>query len=317
MTAAPIIDADTRLLVVAPHPDDETLSSGALVRQVLSAEGTVDVLLLTDGDNNPWPQRWAERRLWVRAADRARWGHRRRGEVLAALGRLGVDESRLHALGWPDMGLTGELRFRHGPAVEAIRQVIARVRPNLIALPDIADSHPDHGAAHVLVRLAAWEAGSEARILTYMVHGPALAEDAVTFDTADAEAIRIAAMREHRTQMVLSERRMLALAARPERFGAPPEATGRGSLRLPWHPGVLARSRLRLVLADGQGSVVWPWRKAPLARRDGAWWLALRDVPGPAFVKLTADLSTPWIHDRYGWTCRDDAAAGLVAREPA
>lgn len=321
MTPAPAIDARTRLLVVAPHPDDETLGAGALIRHVLAQGGSADVLLLTDGDNNPWPQRWEERRVFIRAKDRANWGRRRRGEVLAAMARLGLGESQLHALGWPDMGLTDALRFRHGPAVHAVRDVILRVRPDLVVMPDLADSHPDHGAAHVLARLALWEAGSPARVLTYMVHGRNDGGHRMTFDEPGASAgsrdVRLAAMREHRSQLILSERRMLAMAGRPECFGPARPATGGAALRLPWRPGHLARMRLRLLLADGEGSVVWPWRKAPLAHREGAWWLPLRQVPGPAFVKLTADLATPWIHDHYGWACRDDAASGLVAREPA
>ena len=81
---------------------------------------------------------------------------------------------------------------------------------------------------------------------------------------------------------------------------------------MPWRPGPLARTRLRLVLADGQGVAIWPWHKAPLERAGDGWVLPLRDAPGPAFVKLTADLSTPWIYDRYGWTGQDPEPFGLV-----
>src|SRR6185436_12115926 len=40
----------TRLLVVAPHPDDEMLAAGGLMQRVLSTHGTVQVVYLTDGD---------------------------------------------------------------------------------------------------------------------------------------------------------------------------------------------------------------------------------------------------------------------------
>lgn len=39
-----------RLLVVAPHPDDETLAAGGLIQRVLMRGGAVRVVLVTAGD---------------------------------------------------------------------------------------------------------------------------------------------------------------------------------------------------------------------------------------------------------------------------
>gem|GEM_PF-3091716 len=188
MSRHPVIDRSTRLLVVAPHPDDESLAAGMLIQRVLGAGGRVDVLLLTDGDDNPWPQRWMERRLVIDAAARARWGARRRKEVGAALARLGVGPDHLHAFGWHDMQVTEELRLRHGQAVGAMRRVVERTRPNLVVIPDLGDTHPDHGSAHVLARLALAATGSTADVLTYMVHGTeqSAPEDLLVLD-ADPE----------------------------------------------------------------------------------------------------------------------------------
>jgi len=49
----PPLDERVRMLVVSPHPDDESLAVGGLIQAVLAAGGAVDVLLLTDGDDNP------------------------------------------------------------------------------------------------------------------------------------------------------------------------------------------------------------------------------------------------------------------------
>ena len=317
MSRHPVIDSSTRLLVVAPHPDDESLAAGMLIQRTLAAGGRVDVLLLTDGDDNPWPQRWLERRLVIDAAARARWGARRRGEVAAALARLGVGPDHLHALGWHDMQVTDALRRRHASALEAFRRVLERTRPNLAVIPDLGDTHPDHGSAHVLARLALAAVGSTADVLTYMVHGiERSAQEDLLVPDADPErqATKCEAVLEHHTQMALSRTRMLRIASRPERFDRPPLAPGQGVLRLPWRPGPFARSRVRLVLADGHGVAEWLWRKAPVERAGDDWLLPLRDAPGPAFVKLTADLSTPWIYDRYGWAGQEPEPVGLVAR---
>jgi hypothetical protein len=216
------------------------------------------------------------------------------------------------------MQVTDELRLRHEQAVGAVRRVVERTRPNLVVIPDLGDSHPDHGSAHVLARLALAAAGSTADVLTYMVHGTerSAPEDLLVPDAdAERQATKIQAVLEHRTQMALSRKRMLGVASRPERFDRPFPTPAENHVRLPWRPGPLARLRLRVVLADGKGVVVWPWRKAPLEPSgEGGWILPLREAPGPAFVKLTADLSTPWIYDRYGWAGLDPEPVGLVAR---
>src|SRR5258707_13461996 len=42
--------ADTRLLIFAPHPDDEVLAAGGFIQRVRDAGGTVRVVYITSGD---------------------------------------------------------------------------------------------------------------------------------------------------------------------------------------------------------------------------------------------------------------------------
>ena len=51
----PLLDVPeaTRLLVVAPHPDDEVLGAGGLMQRVKATGGAVRVVYLTDGDGYP------------------------------------------------------------------------------------------------------------------------------------------------------------------------------------------------------------------------------------------------------------------------
>ena len=129
------LNARTRLLVVAPHPDDESIATGELILQVRQAGGEVQILLLTNGDNNPWPQRWVERRLRIGANERRRWGGRRRTEVTQALAHLGVTGEAMQPLGWPDMGVTSRLCESLDASVDAVAQHVEAFRPNLVALP--------------------------------------------------------------------------------------------------------------------------------------------------------------------------------------
>ena len=134
MTALPAFRADERLLVLAPHPDDETLATGGLIQLALAAGCAVRVLILTDGDNNPWPQRWLERRWRIDAAARARWGQRRRAEARHALEILGLAPDAWCCFGWADLGLTDRL-LADSASEHAIAAEIRRFAPTRLAAP--------------------------------------------------------------------------------------------------------------------------------------------------------------------------------------
>ena len=299
------LSAHTRLLVVAPHPDDETLATGILIQRVLAAGGTVRVLLLTDGDNNPWPQRWLERRLLVGAADRVRWAARRRGELGAALRALGLDDGHVIAMGWPDQGLTRQVAREAPACVDALVRALGRTQPNLVAMPALDDRHPDHGAAHVLMRLALERWTERPEVWLYRVHGGSTEVRRSLPCVADvATSVRKrTALGCHASQLVLSGRRMQRFAARTEQF-EPLELPPCPQV-LPWRPRWLQRTWLRLTAASTGGGGRWRWGGAPLRRQaDGSYRLAEQALPegsGALFVKLELALPSIWIFDHWGW----------------
>jgi N-acetyl-1-D-myo-inositol-2-amino-2-deoxy-alpha-D-glucopyranoside deacetylase len=298
------VNAHTRLLVIAPHPDDETIGTGELIQRVREVRGSVRVLLLTDGDNNPWPQRWLEKRLWIRPQDRARWGCRRREEMARALHTLGVRADALHTLGWSDMGLTDGLRTDSAAMLAPLVAQLGAFGPNLIALPALGDHHPDHGSAHVLARLALQRWGGSAQLISYLIHGqPDVA--ALPVELApdyELHANKLVALETHRSQMALSGPRMRRLTDRPERYTTLAARTDRTRGTLPWRPPLVWRHWLRLLVADGAGVRSWRWNEAPLERDgDGRYRLLGASAEGPRFAKLYLGIPSPWIFDRWGW----------------
>lgn len=215
-------DSD-RLLVIVPHPDDETLATGGLIQRALLAGAALRVVFATDGENNPWPQRWLEKRWRIDAAARARWGARRRREAQAALNLLGAPAEAVSFLGWPDQGLTAML-MRDGGAEDRLGEEIARFSPTHIAVPSLDDRHPDHNALRVMLELALFRQDRfDCRRLGYVVHGPepdrrslAIPLDAAQF------ANKQRALLAHATQLRLSRRRMQRLCERVECFEAVP-----------------------------------------------------------------------------------------------
>lgn len=211
-----------RLLVLAPHPDDESLATGGLILRALARGAAVRVLFATDGDNNPWPQRFVERRWTVSPRDRARWGRRRYAEAHAALAVLGLGPQAARFLHLPDRGLTRLLGEAPQKVLAPLGEELGFWRPTLIAAPSPEDTHPDHGALALFLRKALAAApGFSPRCLEYRIHPgpwrswPGLLELPLT--PAEIRRKRAAILR-HATQMALSRRRFLRYASPVERF---------------------------------------------------------------------------------------------------
>jgi LmbE family N-acetylglucosaminyl deacetylase len=209
-------------MLIAPHPDDEALACGVILQKAVRAGAAIRVVYVTDGDDNPWPQRAVERRWRLSASDRKRWGELRRSEALAALRVLGIDPSDVQFLALPDQGLTDLLLRDCNSALTRLIQVIDDWSPTDILVPSLSDIHPDHNAVAVMMRLifADFLAQGVSQ-WNYFVHGrsPAFFDRAAELSPSEVEtATKRDAIRRHQTQIKLSRRRFLRYATRPERF---------------------------------------------------------------------------------------------------
>jgi LmbE family N-acetylglucosaminyl deacetylase len=166
---------ESRLMLIAPHPDDEALACSIALQRAVAAGAKIRVVYATDGDDNPWPQRVLARKWHIDAADRKRWGKLRRSEALSALRVLGVEGRATEFLALPDQGLTNLLRTDCRPAVDRFAQIIRTWSPTHLLVPSILDTHPDHSALAVILRLALAEITAPVPIFSYAVHGKSVA----------------------------------------------------------------------------------------------------------------------------------------------
>jgi LmbE family N-acetylglucosaminyl deacetylase len=209
-------------MLIAPHPDDEALACSVILQKAVRAGAAIRVVYVTDGDNNPWPQRALERRWRLSPSDRQRWGKLRRSEALSALRILGIHPSDVQFLALPDQGLTGLLLRDCNSALTRLSQVIDDWSPTDILVPSLSDIHPDHNAVAVMMRLifADFLVGGVSQ-WNYLVHGrsPAFFDRAAELSSSEVEtATKRDAIRCHKTQIKLSRRRFLRYATRPESF---------------------------------------------------------------------------------------------------
>ncbi|MDY7528218.1 MULTISPECIES: bifunctional PIG-L family deacetylase/class I SAM-dependent methyltransferase [unclassified Cryobacterium] len=167
ITAAAPLDLDdlARLIIVAAHPDDETLGAGGLLSGATRRGIPVDVLVLSDGEaSHPESPTHSQGRL----------SRVRRTEVTDAVAHL-APSARLHFAGLPD----GDLERNREAAARALASVLGppssgaetitegSAAGTWIVAPWRADGHPDHAlAGDVAAAGAAW---SGARLLEYPI----------------------------------------------------------------------------------------------------------------------------------------------------
>ena len=147
------LGAPRAAMVIAPHPDDEAIGAGKLIRVLRQRGCRVSVVVVSDGAaSHATSRRWPPARLVAE----------RRRETRRALRRLGVHAGAVVFLGLPD----GRLPSVEGRCRRAIRREIARQpRLDLLVGPAGDDHHPDHRV--VAAALAGGVGG--ARRLAYRV----------------------------------------------------------------------------------------------------------------------------------------------------
>ena len=146
------------VLVIAPHPDDESLGCGRLLSSVWSAAGKAQVLCLTDGAaSHPNSRSHPPRRL----------AGIRQDEMRSAVAILGGRPEDLHFLDLPD----AQLHRVHASGDDLSRRIgqrLDQIGARTLVAPSPLDPHCDHeAAAQATVRVVAERTGL--RLLFYPV----------------------------------------------------------------------------------------------------------------------------------------------------
>lgn len=192
-----------RLLVLAPHPDDDILAAGGLIQEALALDLPVHVCFFTMGDNHEIPYLFTRQHPDPLPGTARSMAPRRQIEALTAARQLGLSTNQLVFLGYPD-GSTLDIWQRHWRDTPPFRSALTRVnavpyeraltpgsayagedilddlmdvlhdvQPTLLVVPHPADHNGDHRALYLFIRAALGELESEGvapQILTCPVH---------------------------------------------------------------------------------------------------------------------------------------------------
>lgn len=136
--------AAPRVLVVAAHPDDETLGCGGLLLG-LSGRAPAYVVHITDGA--PRDRRFVPEEA---APSREGYAEERRKETIRALALAAIGKERLYSLGAVDQ----EASFELVRLVRALVELFIDIRPDIVIAHPYEGGHPDHDAAAFVTQRA-------------------------------------------------------------------------------------------------------------------------------------------------------------------
>lgn len=175
---------DDRLLICSPHPDDETICCAGVIQQALAAGAKVKVVYLTNGDANQLAFIVYEKRLTFKKREFLHMGEVRMREATAATKILGLNESDLIFLGYPDFGTfkifsqywqkdkpynsfltkVRVVPYKHnfsfgapylGESILAdLERILLEYKPNKIFVSHPADLNGDHRALYLFLEIA-------------------------------------------------------------------------------------------------------------------------------------------------------------------
>src|SRR5262245_45824615 len=202
------LPAHSRVMVFAPHPDDETIAVGGLIHRLTRQGVPVKVVFVTSGDGY---RRALEQSLAVQQptdADYLALGQRREQEARAAAHQLGLPRANVSFLGFPDNGLEAlwqahwlrtdpytspftkegsppypdtvnpDVDYDGQDLLSVLSRLLQDWKPSVVVIPHPYDRHSDHVHTSYFVIEAVTSLRDHGvlvpspMILTYLVHYP-------------------------------------------------------------------------------------------------------------------------------------------------
>jgi LmbE family N-acetylglucosaminyl deacetylase len=198
-----LVDSD-RILILAPHPDDEAIGAAGVIQSALSRNLPVKIVYLTNGDSNELAFIIYEKRLVFKQSGVLAMGKLRHDEAVTAMSSLGLSPENMIFLGYPDAGTLTMFqqywgitttpykslltRVRSVPyqysysfgapyvgesILRDLKKILAEYKPTRIFVSHPMDNNPDHRAFYLFLRVALWDLGKQIdppQIYPYLIH---------------------------------------------------------------------------------------------------------------------------------------------------
>lgn len=197
------LTSQDRILILAPHPDDEAIGTGGIIQKAVALGIPFKVVYLTNGDNNELAFLVYKKYPVLGRVGLLKMGEIRRQEAMAAMKFLGLQESQMIFLGYPDFGTTeiftkywGDTKpfrslltrvnsvpykdaFSYGAAYKGenilndIKKILVEFGPTKIFVTLPADTNRDHRAWYLFLKIALWDLAGQIpppQVYQYLIH---------------------------------------------------------------------------------------------------------------------------------------------------
>lgn len=182
LTDIEVPNKNDRVLIFAPHNDDEVLGAGELIKKSIKNGAKARVVFMTNGDGFKEAVEFDYFNLRPKPMDYIKFGYTRQKESIDALKLLGISEDNITFLGYPDGGLaymwginwdknnpyvskntqiskspytnnyTKNAVYSGESVVEDITRILNEYKPTYIVFPHPNDRHPDHWATNAFIK---------------------------------------------------------------------------------------------------------------------------------------------------------------------
>jgi LmbE family N-acetylglucosaminyl deacetylase len=202
MSTAIVFNPQDRILILAPHPDDEVLGTGGIIQEAIKLNLPLRIVFLTYGDSNEWSFLLYRRHPVLLPKGARNMGLVRHDEALEAAKALGVSTQQPTFLGYPDFG-TLDIWCSHWgdrPPVESLlthvgavpypnafrpgapykgeeiladlEKILLEFRPTKTFVSHPGDYNPDHKSLYLFLRVVLWDLENEINpvVYPYLVH---------------------------------------------------------------------------------------------------------------------------------------------------
>jgi len=159
------------ILILAPHPDDELISSFFIIDKAKRLASSIKIIFVTSGECNYLGKIRAYKSLKLSKKDYASIREKEARSVMESLGITDFEFWRL-----PDLGLANNKHRLYEKLLNTIKQF----NPDIIVSPSTLDLHKDHNSVGVVVSYLARKF-QDIKIYYYIVHGNNIL-DSLTFN---------------------------------------------------------------------------------------------------------------------------------------
>ncbi|WP_319419376.1 PIG-L deacetylase family protein [Pleurocapsa sp. FMAR1] len=235
-----LVNKNSSILIVAPHPDDETLGCGGAIALLRQLNIVVKVLVVSDGTkSHPNSKTYPPPTL----------KKLREQESLAALAVLGVAPEAVTFLGMPDgavpsvnlnsneiveidkgIGRQGDKETKergqeYQDAISLCHQYLKNTTPSIVLLPWRRDPHPDHRASWQLFTAAIKNLINLPRLIEYPIWDWDTKQRQDFSESVDAWRLDISSVLELKRQAIAQYRSQISdlIDDDPEGFRLTPE----------------------------------------------------------------------------------------------